>query len=506
MADYNEALHLGSFSAKDVQISQSARSRKLGFHNENVGNKQAFANAYDHSLRKRTQATENQVNRNNPPKHSSKRPDQAPSLKNNRSKQPHSSATIPAKNGRYLPQSPNEGAARQENTVRRAAEVADRDGKNRVIENRFDKTKHQCDESAEYSIAGTVFGLNQQANTQAIVSENIGAYQNGFGAMAATASGVENLSGVTSTVSSLPPNDIIALGQAAQPQTSLQNNDALLHSAVEENSIKTPITNAVRPAIELNKNNLATAEAYSSLHVGQGKQEADVDTQQSVRQESALYRDRLLSLVQQNGTQSSNTSVNDLNKLLAQQTIKLSPAVDDQTSNDFNVNAIKDPGVTPRLSGNPLHILSPMLQMSSPLDHKGWSNEVGQRVMWMVNTDLQQAQLQLNPKHLGPIEIKITLTADQQVNVHFLTHSTTVKEALDQALPRLREVFDQSGLNLNDVNVQQESHKQHRDHHHTAGNGSIGQSHLAENMHEEVPVAQIFRNHTLSSNIVDFYA
>jgi flagellar hook-length control protein FliK len=119
---------------------------------------------------------------------------------------------------------------------------------------------------------------------------------------------------------------------------------------------------------------------------------------------------------------------------------------------------------------------------------------------------LQQARLQLNPKHLGPIEIKISMTADQQVNVNFLTHSTTVKEALDQALPRLRDIFDQSGLNLNDVNIQHESPKQHREHHHTAGQRSISEVDLAENMHEEVPVAQIFQNQTLSSNIVDYFA
>jgi flagellar hook-length control protein FliK len=98
------------------------------------------------------------------------------------------------------------------------------------------------------------------------------------------------------------------------------------------------------------------------------------------------------------------------------------------------------------------------------------------------------------------------MSVDQQINVNFLAHSATVKEALDQALPRLREVFDQSGLNLNDVNVQQESHKQHSEHHHTAGQSPIDKDDLAENMQEDVPVAQIFQNQALSSNIVDFFA
>ena len=124
----------------------------------------------------------------------------------------------------------------------------------------------------------------------------------------------------------------------------------------------------------------------------------------------------------------------------------------------------------------------------------------------MVHTELQQAQLQLNPKHLGPLEGKITMTADQQLNVSFLTHSSVVKEALDQALPRLREVFDQSGLNLSDVTVQQESYKQNRDQHHTTGQSHARGSHLAENMHEDIPIAHSYHGRTASSNLVDFYA
>jgi flagellar hook-length control protein FliK len=126
--------------------------------------------------------------------------------------------------------------------------------------------------------------------------------------------------------------------------------------------------------------------------------------------------------------------------------------------------------------------------------------------MWMLNTDLQQAQLQLNPKHLGRLEIKISMTSDQQINVSFLTHNTNAKDALDQALPRLREGFDQSGLNLNDVTVQQESRNQNREQHHSAGQTPMEDSRLAENMPEDGQMAQIFHSQSISSSIVDFYA
>jgi hypothetical protein len=61
MADRNEALQVGFSSAKDLQVSQSARSPKPRFSNENVVNKQEFAKTYARSLRKQNQAAENEA-------------------------------------------------------------------------------------------------------------------------------------------------------------------------------------------------------------------------------------------------------------------------------------------------------------------------------------------------------------------------------------------------------------------------------------------------------------
>lgn len=100
------------------------------------------------------------------------------------------------------------------------------------------------------------------------------------------------------------------------------------------------------------------------------------------------------------------------------------------------------------------------LQLFTSPNHPAWSQELGQKVTWLVQQDLQQAKLQINPKHLGPLDVKITVGQDQQVNVSFTASSVTVKEAIDQAIPRLREMFEQQGLDLADVNVSDQS-KQH---------------------------------------------
>lgn len=100
------------------------------------------------------------------------------------------------------------------------------------------------------------------------------------------------------------------------------------------------------------------------------------------------------------------------------------------------------------------------LQMLSHPQQPGWSKELGQRMVWLVQSNIQQAQLQLNPRHLGPMEVQISVNQDQQVSITFTANNAVVKEALDSALPKLREMLDEQGLDLNDVNVADRSQQQ----------------------------------------------
>ncbi|RMD79279.1 MAG: flagellar hook-length control protein FliK [Gammaproteobacteria bacterium] len=84
--------------------------------------------------------------------------------------------------------------------------------------------------------------------------------------------------------------------------------------------------------------------------------------------------------------------------------------------------------------------------------HPGWAGEVGQRVLWMVRQEVQAAEIRLNPPHLGPLEARVSLHHDQ-VSVAFASHHAQVREALDAALPRLRELLAEHGLQLADASV-----------------------------------------------------
>ena len=87
-----------------------------------------------------------------------------------------------------------------------------------------------------------------------------------------------------------------------------------------------------------------------------------------------------------------------------------------------------------------------------PLRHPDWSDELGNRVTWMIRQDVQSASVKINPPHLGPLEVKVSITNDQ-VNVSFASHHAPVREALDASMPRLREMLGDNGLQLGDANV-----------------------------------------------------
>lgn len=95
-------------------------------------------------------------------------------------------------------------------------------------------------------------------------------------------------------------------------------------------------------------------------------------------------------------------------------------------------------------------------QINLPVNQPQWGQAVGDRVQWMISQNLQSAEIRLNPPELGHLEIRIQLQGDQ-ANISFTSPHGQVRDALDAALPRLREMLEQSGLTLGDVNVSQQS-------------------------------------------------
>lgn len=99
---------------------------------------------------------------------------------------------------------------------------------------------------------------------------------------------------------------------------------------------------------------------------------------------------------------------------------------------------------------------APVAPMPQPFNQQAWDDALGKNVMWMARHNVQSASLQLNPPDLGPLELKVSVTNDQ-ANVSFVVHHAAVRDAIEGALPRLRELFGDGGVNLGNVNVSDHS-------------------------------------------------
>jgi len=81
-----------------------------------------------------------------------------------------------------------------------------------------------------------------------------------------------------------------------------------------------------------------------------------------------------------------------------------------------------------------------------------WENQVGQKIVYMVGSEEQTASLTLNPPDLGPLKVVLSVSNDQ-ASVTFSANQEEVRQALENALPRLREMMSESGIALGNASV-----------------------------------------------------
>lgn len=92
------------------------------------------------------------------------------------------------------------------------------------------------------------------------------------------------------------------------------------------------------------------------------------------------------------------------------------------------------------------------MSLDVPLGDQDWGRQFSERVGWVIHARVPNAQLRLNPEHLGPIEMSIEVD-DQNARVQFVAAHALTRDAIEQSLPRLREMLEQQGLNLQQADV-----------------------------------------------------
>ncbi|CTP82688.1 flagellar hook-length control protein FliK [Xanthomonas graminis] len=86
-------------------------------------------------------------------------------------------------------------------------------------------------------------------------------------------------------------------------------------------------------------------------------------------------------------------------------------------------------------------------------DH--FDDELGARMSWLADQKIGHAHIKLSPADLGPVEVRLHLSGDQ-VNASFSSAQPEVRQALENSLPRLREMLGQHGFQLGQADVGQQ--------------------------------------------------
>ncbi len=91
-------------------------------------------------------------------------------------------------------------------------------------------------------------------------------------------------------------------------------------------------------------------------------------------------------------------------------------------------------------------------QIAPRVGSNGWDKAVGQKVVWMVGEGLQSAELTLNPPDLGPLQVVLKVS-NEQASASFSSAQPEVREALEAALPRLKQMLNDAGVQLTGFSV-----------------------------------------------------
>ncbi|MBC7512997.1 MAG: flagellar hook-length control protein FliK [Herminiimonas sp.] len=81
-----------------------------------------------------------------------------------------------------------------------------------------------------------------------------------------------------------------------------------------------------------------------------------------------------------------------------------------------------------------------------------WDNALGQKVVWMAAGAEQSASLTLNPPDLGPLQVVINVS-NTHAEATFTAAQPEVRQALEAAMPRLKEMLADAGISLGQTSV-----------------------------------------------------
>ncbi|MGE8418416.1 flagellar hook-length control protein FliK [Pseudomonas sp.] len=144
------------------------------------------------------------------------------------------------------------------------------------------------------------------------------------------------------------------------------------------------------------------------------------------------------------------------------------------------------------------------------MNQGGWTEGLVNRVMYLSSQSLKSADIQLEPAELGRLDIRVNLAPEQQAQITFTSGHVGVREALENQVHRLKEMFAQQGLGQPDVNVADQSRGQQQQQSNPDSPRLSGvaarRNETGESGEVAASAAPIEQQTVIGSSAVDYYA
>ena len=148
------------------------------------------------------------------------------------------------------------------------------------------------------------------------------------------------------------------------------------------------------------------------------------------------------------------------------------------------------------------------VSISTPVLDKSWGQELGQKLSVMAGKGGGKVLIKLNPAHLGPLEASIRTTHESAVIQVHAAHAMT-REALDNAIPRLKEMLAQQGFSQVSVDVSDRQFEQKQQAHQAQQKkdktSSIGAINSQDDEVELVSTTMRLNHPSMLNGVVDYY-
>lgn len=128
-----------------------------------------------------------------------------------------------------------------------------------------------------------------------------------------------------------------------------------------------------------------------------------------------------------------------------------------------------------------------------------------ERVSALLNINNKEAEIRLDPPEMGSMQIRIRSDAEQ-AQINFVVQNQQAKEALEQSMPKLREMLAEQGIELGESSIQQgDSQENMAEQQQQSAQGQLANN--AENDDESTDTQASTNNiKQQSSSSIDYYA